>query len=52
MSKNCETHFKNLAAFAVRFLKFDHFGKLCAKGLRPFQTFLMEYFTTIVNGHT
>ena len=27
-------HFKNLAAFAARFLKSDHFGTLCIKGLK------------------
>ena len=34
MSRNSPTHFKNLAAFAARFLgKSDHFGTLCIKGL-------------------
>ena len=34
MSQNNETHFKNLAANAARFLSvFDHFGTLCIKGL-------------------
>ena len=34
MSQNGQTHLKNLAAFAPRFLKVsDHFGILCIKGL-------------------
>ena len=34
MSQNGQTHFKNLAAFAARFLNVsDHFGTLCIKGL-------------------
>ena len=34
MSQNSPTNFKNLAAFAARFLgKSDHFGTLCIKGL-------------------
>ena len=38
MSQNGQTHFKNLAAFVVRFLKCvcDHFGTLCMKGLKNF----------------
>ena len=36
MAQNGQTHFKNLAAFAARFLKcVNHFGTLCIKGLRP-----------------
>ena len=35
MSQNGQTHFKNLAATAARFLKFsDHFGTLCIKELK------------------
>ena len=34
MSQNGQTHFKNLAANAARFLVSDHFGKLCIKGLK------------------
>ena len=35
MSSNGQTHFKNLAAFAARFLSvFDHFGTLCIKIFR------------------
>ena len=30
MSQNGQTHFKNLAAFAIS----DHFGTLCTKGLK------------------
>ena len=34
MSQNGQTHFKNFAAFAARFLSvFDYFGTLCIKGL-------------------
>ena len=34
MSSNGQTHFKNLAAFAARFLSVsDHFRTLCIKGL-------------------
>ena len=37
MWQNGQTHFKNLAAFAARFLKCaDHFGTLCIKGLKYF----------------
>ena len=38
MSQNGQTRFKNLAAFAVGFLKCvlpDHFGTLYIKGLKP-----------------
>ena len=35
MSQNGQTHFKNIASDAARFLKCVwHFGKLCIKGLR------------------
>ena len=35
MSQNGQTHFKNRAADAVRFLNVsDHFGTLCIKGLK------------------
>ena len=35
MSQNGQTHFKNLAALAARFLKCVwHFGALCIKGLK------------------
>ena len=39
MSENGQTHFKNLAAFAARFLNYsDHFGTLCIKGLKAICT--------------
>ena len=35
MSQNGQTHFKNLAPFAARFLKYGWpFGTLCTEGLR------------------
>ena len=37
MAQNGQTHFKNLAAFAARFLSVsDHFWTLYIKGLRPY----------------
>ena len=34
MSQNGQTHIKNLAANAAKFLKCGHFGTLCIKGLK------------------
>ena len=34
MSQDGQTHFKNLAANAARFLKCDHFTTLRSKGLK------------------
>ena len=44
MSQNGQTHFKNLAANAARFLKCtDHFGTLCIKGLRKLRKIDISY---------
>ena len=41
MSQNGQTHFKNLAAFAILS---DHFGALCIKGLMILTLELMDTF--------
>ena len=43
MSQNDQTHFKNLAAFAARFLKCDHFGTLRINVLKIIFTLTIYY---------
>ena len=51
MSQNGKTHFKNLAAFAARFLNVsDHFGALCIKGLKVSNKWLL-FMASGTKGH-